>query len=112
MRKGQYLVTDPKDGGIMHLRGNPPMKMPDMDNVVAGSALIMRGETSGSQTAKASALSDYVVEWGRSHIANIRESAVRRAGLRDVPRDTIRLARCRDRFNQHPFHAGGSVSWA
>ncbi|MTD98783.1 phage major capsid protein [Paracoccus sp. YIM 132242] len=45
--QGQYLVTDPKDGGVMRLLGNPIVEMPDMDNVAAGTAPIMFGDLSG-----------------------------------------------------------------
>lgn len=44
---GQYLVTDPKDGGVLRLLGNPIVEMPDMDNVAAGTAPIMFGDLSG-----------------------------------------------------------------
>lgn len=45
--QGQYLVTDPKDGGVLRLLGNPIVEMPDMDNVAAGTAPIMFGDLSG-----------------------------------------------------------------
>lgn len=45
--QGQYLVTDPKDGGVLRLLGNPIVEMPDMDNVAAGTAPIMFGDMSG-----------------------------------------------------------------
>ncbi len=45
--QGQYLVTDPKDGGVLRLLGNPIVEMPDMDNVAAGAAPIMFGDMSG-----------------------------------------------------------------
>lgn len=45
--QGQYLVTDPKDGGVMRLLGNPVVEMPDMDNVAAGMSPIMFGDMSG-----------------------------------------------------------------
>lgn len=45
--QGQYLVTDPKDGGVLRLLGNPIVEMPDMDNVGAGAAPIMFGDMSG-----------------------------------------------------------------
>ncbi|MFN3312815.1 MAG: phage major capsid protein [Hyphomonas sp.] len=45
--QGQYLVTDPKDGGVMRLLGNPIVEMPDMDNIGAGTAPIMFGDMSG-----------------------------------------------------------------
>lgn len=45
--QGQYLVTDPKDGGVLRLLGNPIVEMPDMDSVAAGTAPIMFGDLSG-----------------------------------------------------------------
>lgn len=45
--QGQYLVTDPKDGGVLRLLGNPIVEMPDMDDVAAGTAPIMFGDMSG-----------------------------------------------------------------
>jgi len=45
--QGQYLVTDPIDGGVLRLLGNPIVEMPDMDNVAAGTAPIMFGDMSG-----------------------------------------------------------------
>lgn len=54
---------------------------------------INRGLLAALQTAKDSALSDHVVEWGGGRVASIRkgfEGAVRRSGLRDVTLHTIR----------------------
>lgn len=45
--QGRYLVTDPTDGGVLRLLGNPIVEMPDMDSMAAGTAPIVFGDLSG-----------------------------------------------------------------